>query len=99
MEIAEAESFDTRSDDKGIEPEGLAVAEIDDRIFVFVALERIGGFMCWDISDPYEPVFQVRCARCHRTQSIARPHPVYREIPIASKTIRDRPIAVCARGP
>lgn len=60
--ITEPESFDERSDDKGIEPEGLEVAEIDGRTFVFVALERIGGFMCWDISDPEAPVFQVNFA-------------------------------------
>ncbi|CAM9565311.1 unnamed protein product [Pylaiella littoralis] len=52
------ETFDGRSDDKGPEPEGLALAEIDGRMFVFVALERIGGWMCWDISEPTAPVFQ-----------------------------------------
>lgn len=31
-----------------------------DRMFVFVGLERIGGWMCWDISDPTAPVFQVK---------------------------------------
>ncbi|CAM9613676.1 unnamed protein product, partial [Hapterophycus canaliculatus] len=52
------DTFDGRSDDKGAEPEGLAMAEIDGRIFVFVSLERIGGWMCWDVSDPTAPVFQ-----------------------------------------
>lgn len=27
---------------------------------MFVGLERIGGWMCWDISDPTAPVFQVK---------------------------------------
>lgn len=31
-----------------------------NRIYVFVALERTGGWMCWDVSDPQEPVFQVK---------------------------------------
>lgn len=35
------------------------------RIFVFVALERIGGFMCWDVSDPEAPVFQVKDHRSY----------------------------------
>ena len=28
-------------------------------MYVFVGLERIGGWMCWDVSDPTAPVFQV----------------------------------------
>lgn len=28
-------------------------------MYVFVSLERIGGWMCWDVSDPTAPVFQV----------------------------------------
>ncbi|CAN0526220.1 unnamed protein product, partial [Laminaria digitata] len=36
-----------------------AIYNIYNRTFVFVGLERIGGWMCWDISDPTEPVFQV----------------------------------------
>eukprot|EP00903_Cladosiphon_okamuranus_P012016 g11282.t1 len=52
------DSFDNRSDDKGAEPEGLAMAEIDGRIYVFVSLERIGGWMCWDVTDATAPVFQ-----------------------------------------
>lgn len=63
-----AASFDSRSDDKGIEPEGLAIAEIDDRLFVFVALERVGGFMCWDITDPTAPVFQVNLPKTKKMQ-------------------------------
>ncbi|CAB1115103.1 unnamed protein product [Ectocarpus sp. CCAP 1310/34] len=51
-------TFDGRSDDKGPEPEGLAMAEIDGSIYVFVSLERIGGWMCWDVTDATAPVFQ-----------------------------------------
>ncbi len=46
-----------RSDDKGPEPEGVAVAQISGRTFAFVALERIGGCMVYDITNPASPVF------------------------------------------
>ncbi|MCX4239546.1 choice-of-anchor I family protein [Paraliomyxa miuraensis] len=50
------ESFDSRSDDKGPEPEGLAVGWAHGTTYVFVGLERIGGFMVWDVGDPLAPV-------------------------------------------
>jgi hypothetical protein len=46
-----------RSDDKGPEPEGVALATIYGRIYAFVALERIGGCMVFDVTDPSNPVF------------------------------------------
>lgn len=48
---------DGRSDDKGAEPEALAVGEIDGRTFAFVGLERSGGVMMYDITDPAAAVF------------------------------------------
>jgi hypothetical protein len=50
-----AESGDSRSDDKGPEPEGLVVGEIDGVPYVFVGLERVGGVMVWNLSDPTAP--------------------------------------------
>ncbi len=50
-------SFDNRSDDKGPEPEGIAVGEVDGRQILFLGLERMGGFMMFDITYPYSPVF------------------------------------------
>ncbi|WP_422126631.1 choice-of-anchor I family protein [Thioalkalivibrio sulfidiphilus] len=50
-------SFETRSDDKGPEPEGVTVAKLWGRTYAFVGLERIGGVMIHDITDPYAPVF------------------------------------------
>jgi hypothetical protein len=50
-------SLDNRSDDRGPEPEGLAFAEIAARKYIFVGLERIGGIMVYDVTDPYLPFF------------------------------------------
>lgn len=52
---AAADSGDARSDDKGPEPEGLAIGEIDGVPYVFVGLERVGGVMTWNLSDPSAP--------------------------------------------
>lgn len=48
-------SFDDRSDDKGPEPEGVVVGKLQGRQFAFVGLERIGGVMIFDVTDPDEP--------------------------------------------
>lgn len=50
-------TFKNRSDDKGPEPEGVTVAELFGRTFAFVALERIGGCMVYDVTNPASPVF------------------------------------------
>lgn len=50
-------SFDSRSDDKGPEPEGLALGEIMGRTFAFIGLERVGGIMVYDVTDPYHVDF------------------------------------------
>lgn len=54
----ENNSADSRSDDKGTEPEAIEVANIKGRFFAFVGLERQGGVMVFDITDPTAPVFQ-----------------------------------------
>lgn len=46
-----------RSDNKGPEPEGVALGSINDTMYAFVALERIGGVMVYNISNPAAPVF------------------------------------------
>ncbi len=53
----DAGSFDSRSDDKGAEPEAVVIGEIDGRDFAFVGLERVGGVMVYDVSDPSNSTF------------------------------------------
>lgn len=49
--------IDNRSDNKGPEPESVTVGKAYGRTYAFIGLERIGGVMVYEISDPYEPVF------------------------------------------
>ncbi len=44
--------FDDRSDNKGPEPEGVAVGKIRGRTFAFIGLERVGGVMTYDVTNP-----------------------------------------------
>jgi 2',3'-cyclic-nucleotide 2'-phosphodiesterase / 3'-nucleotidase / 5'-nucleotidase len=47
--------LDDRSDNKGPEPEGIAVARLFGRTLAFIGLERIGGVMVVDVSVPAAP--------------------------------------------
>lgn len=47
-----------RSGKKGPEPEGITVGTIDDHTYAFVGLERTGGVMIYDITDPANAVFK-----------------------------------------
>jgi hypothetical protein len=46
-----------RSDNKGPEPEGITVGQINGATYAFITLERIGGLMTYDITNPAAPVF------------------------------------------
>jgi hypothetical protein len=48
---------DNRSDNKGPEPEGIAVGRVGPRDYAFISLERIGGVMVYDVSNPRQPRF------------------------------------------
>ncbi len=50
------DSFDNRSDDKGPEPEAVEIAEVNGSFYAFIGLERHGGIMVYDITDPTAPV-------------------------------------------
>ena len=50
--------LDSRSDDKGPEPEGVTVGKINGRTYAFIGFERLGGVMVYDITDPEHPAYQ-----------------------------------------
>jgi Ca2+-binding RTX toxin-like protein len=52
-----AASFDQRSDNKGPEPEGVAVGVINGRTYAFIGLERTGDVIVYDVSNPNQPTF------------------------------------------
>ncbi|MEL6273959.1 MAG: choice-of-anchor I family protein, partial [Bacteroidota bacterium] len=53
----ENDSFESRSDDKGPEPEAVEIVEKGDTIYALIGLERIGGIMVYNITDPTAPYF------------------------------------------
>lgn len=53
----EEAGLDNRSDNKGPEPEGVVVGQIGKKTFAFVGLERVGGVMVYDVSQPKMPRF------------------------------------------
>jgi hypothetical protein len=57
MAVNEANNFDDRSDNKGSEPEGVTIARVFGRVYAFVNLERMGGIMIYDITNPYDVSF------------------------------------------
>jgi hypothetical protein len=53
----DSNTLDNRSDNKGPEPEGVVTGVIHDRTYAFVGLERIGGIMVYDVTNPIQPTF------------------------------------------
>ena len=52
-----ANTFDSRSDNKGPEPEDVVIGNVNNRDYAFIGLEQIGGIMVYDIEDPAVPEF------------------------------------------
>jgi DNA-binding beta-propeller fold protein YncE len=50
-------SFDTRSDDKGPEPEAVTIANLNGVRYALIGLERIGGIAVYNLNNPLKPVY------------------------------------------
>ncbi len=48
---------DNRSDDKGVEPEGVVVGTIEGMVYAFIGLERVDAVAVYDVSSPQAPVY------------------------------------------
>ncbi|NJL82189.1 MAG: cadherin repeat domain-containing protein [Chloroflexaceae bacterium] len=51
------DSFDTRSDNRGPEPEGVVTGVVNGQTYAFLGLERTSGIVVFNISDPLAPTF------------------------------------------
>lgn len=51
----EGSAKDSRSDAKGPEPEGVALGQVNGHTLAFIGLERMGGVLVYDITDPTKP--------------------------------------------
>ncbi|GGW94370.1 choice-of-anchor I family protein [Alteromonas halophila] len=48
---------DSRSENKGPEPEAVTVGKIGDRTYAFIGTERMGGIFVYDVTNPYDAKF------------------------------------------
>ena len=51
----EGNALDSRSDAKGPEPEGIAIGTVGTKTYAFIGLERFGGVLIYDITNPAAP--------------------------------------------
>jgi len=47
--------LDERSEKKGVEPEALALGNVNGKTYAYIGLEKQGGFFVYDITDPAAP--------------------------------------------
>ena len=57
MNRGDTSAADSRSDDKGPEPEGLSVFTLDGMTMLALMLERQNGILLYDITNPNAPVY------------------------------------------
>ena len=50
-------NLENRSDDKGPEPEAIITGTINGQTFAFIGLERVGGIMVYNVTNPQSPEF------------------------------------------
>jgi hypothetical protein len=48
---------DSRSANKGPEPEALMVGQVGDKTYAFIGMERLGGIFIYDVTNPYDAKF------------------------------------------
>lgn len=48
---------DSRSANKGPEPEALTVGQVGDKTYAFIGMERLGGIFVYDVTNPYDAKF------------------------------------------
>lgn len=53
----ENDSFESRSDNKGPEPEAITVATLNGEPHAFIGMERMGGVFVYNIADPTAPEY------------------------------------------
>lgn len=56
----DANDFNDRSDSKGPEPEGVTAGMIDGRVYAFIGLERVGGIVTVDVTEPSNPKYYLQ---------------------------------------
>jgi hypothetical protein len=55
--FSEGNYDDKRSDDKGAEPEGVAVGRVGNKNLLFVGMERVDGVAVYDVTNPVKPKY------------------------------------------
>ena len=53
----DSDTLDGRSTSKGPEPEGVVLGRIGSKVYAFIGLERVGGVMVYDVTQPRAPSF------------------------------------------
>jgi len=66
-------ALDDRSDNKGPEPEGLAVGQVGGRTYAFVGLERLSGIAVFDVSNPTAPTLATLVSNRDFSQAVSQP--------------------------
>ncbi|SHM52720.1 choice-of-anchor I family protein [Gracilibacillus kekensis] len=52
------DTFESRSDDKGVEPESVITGKVNGTNYAFIGLERQGGIMVYDLTNLTSPQFE-----------------------------------------
>lgn len=79
---------DGRSDNKGVEPEGITIGKVGESVLAFVGLERADAIVVYDVTTPTTPKFLRAIATCDAPEGLlfipAQDSPTGRSMLIAS---------------